>query len=130
MLCCTCIYIALWILILPILCYLPGPPDNDNRKVISVFVIRVFFLVHTELISLFVNSESRTIINGLCYLATFVFGVNSVGLFLYSGQLFFKSFMEGPGSEGEPPSSNLKSDDMNSSTITNSGEDQSSEDAQ
>ncbi|QCD86578.1 hypothetical protein DEO72_LG3g1102 [Vigna unguiculata] len=29
----------------------------------------------------------RTIINGLCYLATFVYGINSVGLFLYSGQL-------------------------------------------
>ncbi|EPS60533.1 hypothetical protein M569_14271, partial [Genlisea aurea] len=29
----------------------------------------------------------RTIINGLCYLATFVFGANSVGLLLYSGQL-------------------------------------------
>ncbi|CAH9147584.1 unnamed protein product [Cuscuta epithymum] len=26
----------------------------------------------------------RTIINGLCYLATFVFGMNSIGLFLYS----------------------------------------------
>ncbi|KAK9688857.1 hypothetical protein RND81_09G016300 [Saponaria officinalis] len=29
----------------------------------------------------------RTIINGICYLATFVFGLNSIGLFLYSGQL-------------------------------------------
>ncbi|KAL5989506.1 hypothetical protein ACLOJK_010398 [Asimina triloba] len=28
-----------------------------------------------------------TIVNGLCYLATFVFGVNSVGLMLYAGQL-------------------------------------------
>ncbi|KAJ7948698.1 Transmembrane protein [Quillaja saponaria] len=36
----------------------------------------------------------RTIINGLCYLATFVFGINSVGLFLYSGQLAINSFME------------------------------------
>lgn len=34
----------------------------------------------------------RTIINGLCYLATFVFGINSVGLFLYSGQLALGSF--------------------------------------
>lgn len=32
--------------------------------------------------------------NGLCYLATFVFGINSVGLFLYSGQLAINSFME------------------------------------
>ncbi|KAL5564315.1 hypothetical protein UlMin_027479 [Ulmus minor] len=36
----------------------------------------------------------RTIINGLCYLATFVFGINSVGLFLYAGQLAINSFME------------------------------------
>ncbi|KAI5662484.1 hypothetical protein M9H77_21807 [Catharanthus roseus] len=36
----------------------------------------------------------RTIINGLCYLATFVFGINSVGLFLYSGQLAINSFMD------------------------------------
>lgn len=32
--------------------------------------------------------------NGLCYLATFVFGINSVGLFLYSAQLAFNSLME------------------------------------
>ncbi|KAF7822674.1 DUF3082 domain-containing protein [Senna tora] len=36
----------------------------------------------------------RTIVNGLCYLATFVFGINSIGLFLYSGQLAINSFME------------------------------------
>eukprot|EP00262_Sarcandra_glabra_P018389 TRINITY_DN657_c0_g2_i1.p1 TRINITY_DN657_c0_g2~~TRINITY_DN657_c0_g2_i1.p1 ORF type:complete len:301 (-),score=51.68 TRINITY_DN657_c0_g2_i1:104-1006(-) len=36
----------------------------------------------------------RTIINGLCYLATFVFGINSVGLILYSGQLAINSIME------------------------------------
>lgn len=35
----------------------------------------------------------RTIINGICYLATFVFGINSVGLILYSGQLALNSFM-------------------------------------
>lgn len=29
----------------------------------------------------------RTIVNGLFYLATCVFGMNSIGLFLYSGQL-------------------------------------------
>ncbi|KAI3803500.1 hypothetical protein L1987_31652 [Smallanthus sonchifolius] len=33
----------------------------------------------------------RTIINGICYLATFVFGINSVGLILYSGQLGLNS---------------------------------------
>uniref|UniRef100_A0ACD5ZQB9 Uncharacterized protein n=1 Tax=Avena sativa TaxID=4498 RepID=A0ACD5ZQB9_AVESA len=36
----------------------------------------------------------RTIINGLCYLATFVFGINGVGLILYSLQLTFNSLME------------------------------------
>lgn len=38
----------------------------------------------------------RTIINGICYLATFVFGINAVGLILYSGQLAINSFMENP----------------------------------
>lgn len=32
--------------------------------------------------------------NGLCYLATFVFGVNSVGLILYAIQLSFSSLTE------------------------------------
>ncbi|XP_031479142.1 uncharacterized protein LOC116249965 isoform X1 [Nymphaea colorata] len=35
----------------------------------------------------------RTIVNGLCYLATFVFAINSIGLILYSGQLTINSFM-------------------------------------
>ncbi|CAI9088729.1 OLC1v1023150C1 [Oldenlandia corymbosa var. corymbosa] len=34
----------------------------------------------------------RTIINGVCYLATCVFGINALGLLLYSGQLAFNSF--------------------------------------
>ncbi|KAJ6806586.1 uncharacterized protein M6B38_175635 [Iris pallida] len=38
----------------------------------------------------------RTIINGICYLATFVFGINSVGLLLYSIQLAFSSIMDSP----------------------------------
>lgn len=41
--------------------------------------------------------------NGLCYLATFVFGINSVGLFLYSAQLAFNSLME-VGSDEVPES--------------------------
>ncbi|KAK1276731.1 hypothetical protein QJS04_geneDACA010916 [Acorus gramineus] len=41
----------------------------------------------------------RTIVNGLCYLATFVFGINSIGLVLYSGQLALNSFMEPSMSE-------------------------------
>ncbi|KAK9268920.1 hypothetical protein L1049_000685 [Liquidambar formosana] len=41
----------------------------------------------------------RTIINGICYLATFVFGINAVGLVLYSGQLALNSVMEDFASE-------------------------------
>ncbi|XP_052177823.1 uncharacterized protein LOC127791792 [Diospyros lotus] len=41
----------------------------------------------------------RTIVNGLCYLATFVFGINSVGLFLYSAQLALNSFMDDSSSK-------------------------------
>ncbi|XP_026658543.1 uncharacterized protein LOC103702571 [Phoenix dactylifera] len=36
----------------------------------------------------------RTIVNGLCYLATCVFGINSIGLLLYSIQLTISSLME------------------------------------
>ncbi|CAM8957645.1 unnamed protein product [Rhodiola kirilowii] len=36
----------------------------------------------------------RTIVNGICYLATFIFGINAVGLLLYSGQLAYNSVME------------------------------------
>lgn len=62
----------------------------------------------------FVLNPFRTIVNGLCYLATFVFGINSIGLFLYSGQLVLNSFMEDSNSnetdkEGEQQSGVLKS---------------------
>lgn len=36
----------------------------------------------------------RTIVNGICYLATFVFGLNSIGLLLYSGQLALNFFSD------------------------------------
>ncbi|KAG8386364.1 hypothetical protein BUALT_Bualt03G0141200 [Buddleja alternifolia] len=62
----------------------------------------------------------RTIINGLCYLATFVFGINAFGLFLYSGQLAFNSFMDDSSSESDAPltPSNPKTSDTDSSGIT------------
>ncbi|KAL6570633.1 hypothetical protein OROGR_000183 [Orobanche gracilis] len=64
----------------------------------------------------------RTMITGLFYLATFLFGANSLGLFLYSGQLVFSSFMEDSSSEYEsepsPSSSNSKSDDQSSDIST------------
>lgn len=47
----------------------------------------------------------RTIINGLCYLATFVYGINSVGLFLYSGQLAMDTM--GGGSSGKETESKI-----------------------
>ncbi|XP_078431519.1 uncharacterized protein LOC144703265 [Wolffia australiana] len=45
----------------------------------------------------------RTIINGLCYLATFVFGINAVGLVLYAGQLAIGSAMAPPSEDGGAP---------------------------
>ncbi|KAK8916845.1 hypothetical protein KSP39_PZI022972 [Platanthera zijinensis] len=55
----------------------------------------------------------RTIINGLFYLATFAFGLNSVGLVLYSIQLAFSSVMEGASNN---PSS-IKSEDEQSDAV-------------
>lgn len=49
--------------------------------------------------------------NGLCYLATFVFAINSVGLFLYSGQLALNSRM------GDSSSQNSKIRDDNDNTM-------------
>ncbi|KAB2043992.1 hypothetical protein ES319_D01G058600v1 [Gossypium barbadense] len=57
----------------------------------------------------------RTIVNGLCYLATFVFGINSLGLFLYSGQLALNSFMDGSSSK----ENESKSQENVGSTINN-----------
>lgn len=48
----------------------------------------------------YLQTVCRTIINGICYLATFVFGINSIGLFLYSGQLALNSIM-GESASGE-----------------------------
>ncbi|RDX62112.1 hypothetical protein CR513_59588, partial [Mucuna pruriens] len=80
----------------------------------------------------------RTIVNGLTYLATFVFGLNSLGLFLYSGQLAFKSIM-GDSTEKEAESkstdqSNLSNSSIESTTdnteLSSRKEEQSSNDAQ
>ncbi|KAI3989348.1 hypothetical protein MKX01_026931 [Papaver californicum] len=76
----------------------------------------------------------RTIINGICYLATFVFGINAVGLILYSGQLAFSSFMDGSmeeailGDDGSRSSTNIatKITEANQDSIS-SDNDQSSE---
>lgn len=54
--------------------------------------------------------------NGLCYLATFVFGINAVGLFLYSGQLAINSVME-EGSKDEPKATGDKQVSPPNSTV-------------
>ncbi|KAJ0101326.1 hypothetical protein Patl1_04757 [Pistacia atlantica] len=77
----------------------------------------------------------RTIINGLCYLATFVFGINSIGLLLYSGQLTINSLTEDSGgkdteSKGEQVSGSLNSTAESSTELNSSKEDQSSDNTQ
>ncbi|XP_022718007.1 uncharacterized protein LOC111276527 [Durio zibethinus] len=75
----------------------------------------------------------RTIVNGLCYLATFVFGINSLGLFLYSGQLAISSFMDGStrkeneskGEENVGSLSSVKENAVEGTELTSSREDQS-----
>ncbi|PIA31273.1 hypothetical protein AQUCO_05100063v1 [Aquilegia coerulea] len=74
----------------------------------------------------------RTIINGLCYLATFVFGINSVGLILYSGQLAINSFMEGSTSkessgkdDGNTSTNPLTDSPVDDEEFTSSNEDNS-----
>lgn len=81
---------------------------------------------------MFSLASCRTIINGLCYLATFVFGINAFGLFLYSGQLAFNSFMEDSGGESESAygQSNSEMGDTDDSGITSANDDQSSDNTQ
>ncbi|GKV02033.1 hypothetical protein SLEP1_g14520 [Rubroshorea leprosula] len=75
----------------------------------------------------------RTIVNGLCYLLTFVFGINSVGLFLYSGQLAMSPFMEGSAiketeSKGEDNlGSSVVESPIDGTELTRNKEDQSSD---
>lgn len=74
--------------------------------------------------------------NGLCYLATFVFGINSVGLVLYAGQLAINSFMEGSTNKEAETKDEDQSGSLSSTTETptstgDSGEgSQSSDDSQ
>lgn len=67
----------------------------------------------------------RTVINGLCYLATFVYGINSFGLLLYSGQLAFNTYEKG-SSSGKKIESKIMENHINS----NKNEDQSSNNSQ
>lgn len=80
----------------------------------------------------------RTIVNGLCYLATFIFGINSIGLFLYSGQLAINSFMEDSANEENKSKGDEQLDSLNSTVesatdtteVSSSKGDQSSNDTQ
>ncbi|CAB4307820.1 unnamed protein product [Prunus armeniaca] len=78
----------------------------------------------------------RTIINGLCYLATFVFGINAVGLVLYAGQLAINSIMEDISTEtenqGKEQSGSLNStvESPPNSGVNSGKDDQSSDETQ
>lgn len=54
--------------------------------------------------------------NGLTYLATFVFGINSVGLFLYSGKLAIDS-LTGGSTEKETESKSTDQSSLSNSSV-------------
>ncbi|XP_050139098.1 uncharacterized protein LOC126615324 isoform X1 [Malus sylvestris] len=92
-----------------------GPPSPVQALLggISAGVIALILYKFTTTIEASLNRQTisdnfsvrqititiRTIINGLCYLATFVFGINAVGLVLYAGQLAINSIMEDTNEE-------------------------------
>lgn len=67
----------------------------------------------------------RTIINGICYLATFVFGINSVGLILYSGQLGFNALMEDSSSDKMQNTDEMQANSNESEMKMNDGDEDS-----
>ncbi|EEC72993.1 hypothetical protein OsI_06901 [Oryza sativa Indica Group] len=66
----------------------------------------------------------RTIINGICYLATFVFGINSIGLVLYGLQLTFASIM---GDDNSSSAAEKISEQSNTMASSNSSTDSTSD---
>ncbi|KFK38857.1 hypothetical protein AALP_AA3G169500 [Arabis alpina] len=68
----------------------------------------------------------RTIINGICYLATFVFGINAIGLLLYSGQLFFNE--ESDNEDIKATTEPVDSSSGSNTEVNKSNEEQSSGD--
>ncbi|CAN7001288.1 unnamed protein product [Brassica rapa subsp. trilocularis] len=72
------------------------------------------------------SSHCLTIINGICYLATFVFGINAVGLLLYSGQLAFNE--ESDEAAMKATTETGDSSGNNNSEVNKSNEDQSTSD--
>ncbi|KAF8656912.1 hypothetical protein HU200_060475 [Digitaria exilis] len=72
----------------------------------------------------------RTIITGLCYLATSVFGINAVGLILYSLQLTFQSIMDDDSSSSSTGKLSEQSNTMASSDSSTSNRESASSDLQ
>ncbi|XP_077228005.1 uncharacterized protein LOC143861006 [Tasmannia lanceolata] len=114
----------------------PGSPPSPVQALLgglSAAVIAIVLYKFTTTIEAALNRQSisdnfsvrqititiRTIINGICYLATFVFGINSIGLILYSGQLAINSFMEKSPSNGK-----AVKDDGNPSMMESDSNDQ------
>ncbi|KAM0997909.1 hypothetical protein ACFX2I_007714 [Malus domestica] len=122
-----------------------GPPSPVQALLggISAGVIALILYKFTTTIEASLNRQTisdnfsvrqititiRTIINGLCYLATFVFGINAVGLVLYAGQLAINSIMEDINedtqTQGEEQSGLLNS---TVESPTNSGENSNKDD--
>ncbi|CAN0920259.1 hypothetical protein LINGRAHAP2_LOCUS31933 [Linum grandiflorum] len=67
---------------------------SDNFSVSIYSFYSPLLLTVCSSVTHFLAHSFRTIINGLCYLATFVFGFNAIGLILYSGQLTLNSLLE------------------------------------
>ncbi|GER53447.1 hypothetical protein STAS_30959 [Striga asiatica] len=118
----------------------PPSPDEVLLGAVIAAVFGVLLYKFTTTIEFSLNSQKlsnnysvrqititiRTIIHGLCYLATFVFGFNSVGLFLYSGQLALNSTLveEGPNGEVNVPLNTSSTKDVDNSETTKAGEEQ------
>lgn len=115
-----------------------SPTFQVRQITVTVRYNSWLFTFHSKLLDsnthqfwIFSLAICRTIINGICYLATFVFGLNSVGLFLYSGQLALNSFSEDSGNsdvknKDELESRSLNMSSENSSTEENNDTDQTS----
>ncbi|CAL2253937.1 unnamed protein product [Prunus armeniaca] len=129
-----------------------GPPSPVQALLggISAGVIALILYKFTTTIEASLNRQTisdnfsvrqititiRTIINGLCYLATFVFGINAVGLVLYAGQLAINSIMEDISTEtenqGKEQSGSLNStvESPPNSGVNSGKDDQSSDETQ
>lgn len=91
-----------------------GPPDNNHHKVSYISYLSGLCHSLLEASDNLLTIFHRTIVNGLTYLATFIFGLNSLGLFLYSGQLAIKSFM------GDSTAKETESKSTDQSSLSNS----------